>query len=430
MSDTQPHQADEVNQELEQVHELGSATEQFFSRLYSGLMRRIAPGPSPEEYARTRAALATARVRGEQLQRLVDQKTSESDRLRSILLSVHEGVIIKDLEGHTLLINDAARNFVGDDEETTDRLLAEFTGKHHHISQVQSEIVPLGTPHHIELNSHILAVQTAALADDTGNRIGTLVLLQDMTAEAVNERVKRTILSHLSHELNTPMNVMRMATEMLRAQPEDAPANRRMLEMLSRNIDILDRMVRELLDVSEISTGNFEIRQDPLHLETLVWTITDSFEEDILKAQLNLRVMVREADKLLIAGDAERLTWVLNHLIRNALYYNEPDGFIEVAAYIEYFDKKPRAVISVIDNGTGISDADKPRIFDLFYRGKAMTRGGKRLDPRGMGQGLFVAKTITEKHGGIVQMESKAGEGSHFRIVLPLLEQGALAVSN
>ena len=78
------------------------------------------------------------------------------------------------------------------------------------------------------------------------------------------------------------------------------------------------------------------------------------------------------------------------------------------------------------DDGVGINDKDLPHIFERFYRGDARTKEGKKLDPRGLGQGLFVAKTISEVHGGFLSVKSRVGVGSEFTMALPLLKQPAL----
>ena len=80
-------------------------------------------------------------------------------------------------------------------------------------------------------------------------------------------------------------------------------------------------------------------------------------------------------------------------------------------------------VIDVIDNGVGISEKDLPHIFERFYRGEPRTSSGKLLDPRGLGQGLFVARMVTESHGGFVRVRSQKGQGSAFTIVLPVAQQ-------
>jgi len=83
-------------------------------------------------------------------------------------------------------------------------------------------------------------------------------------------------------------------------------------------------------------------------------------------------------------------------------------------------------MIRVRDDGAGISDQDLPHIFERFYRGDARTADGKKYDPRGLGQGLFVAKTISEVHGGFLGVKTEVGVGSVFTMALPLIKEPAL----
>lgn len=421
MSDQPNPQADDdVNDALQNVHELGSATEQLFNRLYDGIERRTKLQQGQDAIALASQALDIARERSRQLRQLLRQKTDESARLHAIIGSVHEGIVVQDLEGRILLMNNAARDLLGSQKNFWNSELGTLFNQHSDITTLESELVPLDAPQNVEINGLILSTQLAAMADNSGVRMGTLILLRDVTYTARDERFKRSFVANISHELNTPLNVMRMASEMLNAQPEDAPANRRMLEMLTRNIDILDRMVRELFITSEMNAGTFKLERESINLETFIWVITDEFEEEMHANDLTLLVMVRDTARLLVDIDTERLSWALTHLIRNATHYTEAGGTVEVAAYVAEVDQEPMAVISVIDNGVGIREEDKPHIFNLFFRGQATNQAGKRLDPRGLGQGLYVARTVVEKHGGMIQVESKAGIGSHFRILLPL----------
>src|SRR5690606_3064107 len=145
--------------------------------------------------------------------------------------------------------------------------------------------------------------------------------------------------------------------------------------------------------------GEFQILHETIALEDLVWDVVNSFEEDFTEARLKVYVMLKNTENLRIKGDSKKLYWALANLMRNAIQYNETGQSVWVSAGIDY-DRPDEIVIEVADTGAGISDEDLPRIFDLFFRGEARTRGGKKIDPRGLGQGLFVTRTVVKAHGG------------------------------
>lgn len=403
---------------LRRVHELGAATENVFERLYHSLYRRMYPTASAEVTARAA------------LQRQLAERDLEIARLQRILASVQDGIVVQDVEGRIVLMNQAARDLLGSLKNFwSSKLGSRFAAFASVQNQRADALTPLGKPEQFELNNRVLGAQLGALTTARGERLGTVMILRDMTQETAIERVKSSFVAHISHELNTPMNVMRVASEMLLSQPEDAPPNRRMLELLSRNIDTLSRMISDLLDVSQISSGTFELHRNALNYETLIWDVLTSFKPEIDAAGLELLVMMHQSsDKQPIYADEIRLKWAIGHLVRNAIAYNQRDGRVMVAAGID--TDKQQVTLKIRDTGVGISDTDLPRIFEQFYRGDARTPAGKKVDPRGLGQGLYIARTVAEAHGGSLDVQTALGRGSTFTLIIPYINPRHLSAQN
>jgi signal transduction histidine kinase len=212
------------------------------------------------------------------------------------------------------------------------------------------------------------------------------------------------------------MAVIKGMSEVVLGQPEDARPNRRFLETIGRNVDILDRMIVELLDISEMSADAFSIRQDRLNVEDIIWNVVNGLTPELNRAKLDVGIMVKHAQQLHVIGDDQRLRWALGHLLQNSIRYTEPGGHIVITARQE---DNQQFAIQVVDTGVGISDKDLPHIFERFYRGEPRTTSGKLLDPRGLGQGLFIARKVSEAHNGYLTVHSAAGTGSVFTMVLP-----------
>jgi len=173
----------------------------------------------------------------------------------------------------------------------------------------------------------------------------------------------------------------------------------------------------ELLDIGEMSATAFSVRRDPLNLEDLVWQVERGMKPEVKKAKLDVKIMVKDIERIQLVGDDQRLRWAFGHLLQNSIRYTEPKGHIII---IVGLSGDNQVAIQVVDTGVGISKRDLPHIFERFYRGEPRTRSGKLLDPRGLGQGLFVAKTVAESHGGYLSVQSEVGQGSVFTMVLPL----------
>jgi signal transduction histidine kinase len=213
-----------------------------------------------------------------------------------------------------------------------------------------------------------------------------------------------------------------MSSEVLANTPEGAPANRRMVEMIGRNVDVLDRMIVELLDISEMTAGTFEVRHNTIDVEELVWSVIKGMMPEIKTARLDVSVMARDLPHLKVQGDDHRLRWALGHLLQNSIRYTEPEGHI---FFMLSLNDRDNLAIQVVDTGVGIAEKDLPHVFERFYRGEPRTSDGRLLDPRGLGQGLFVARTVAEAHNGYLSVKSTVGRGSVFTIVLPRSEQAA-----
>jgi len=396
---------------LDSVDELGSTTERLFDRLYRGLRRK------------RRGRDEQTRLQVEQLQLLAESQSTDIARLTGVLAVINEGVIMQDTEGRIVLMNQAARDLLGSVRLFWDSDLGKMFAAARHQTALDGEIT-LGQAQRVEVNDRVIGAQLAIVADEDGTRLGTVLMLRDVTRDALSDRLKDQFITQMSHELRTPLAAIKGMSDVLLALPEDRPPNRKFLEAISRNVAVLDRMIIELLDISEIGAGSFAVRQQDVALERLIVNVLKGFNTRIQKVGLNVAVMVTNREKLTLLGDDRRLQWAIGHLIDNSIKYTEPGGEIVVRLGRVRGDN---ILIEVSDTGVGIRPRDLPHIFERFYRGEARTTSGKIIDPRGLGQGLFVARAVAEAHGGYLSVASAVNEGSTFTLALPL--EGAKPVA-
>ncbi len=403
--------SEDMRGNLLRIHKLGAAASELFQRLSHQFAQR--PHPSAVVLA-LRQRADDAQQKSYRLEHLLQERERELTQLSAVLANLEDGLILLDLEAQPILLNAAAQTLLGGIDALPAPLLA-WVEEFRPVAHLETEVALMGRAQKLAWNNRTLGTQIAAIADSSGERFGTLVILRDLTKEERAERLKDQIITSISHELKTPMSVLRIASEVLLSQSDDQPVNRKMLEKLSRNVDVLDRMIIELLDVSEMSSGSFQIEKQRLNLPDVLWDVLYSFEADLRRAKLDAQLMIRDSDRLIIQGDAARLKWAFGHVLRNAIAYTEAGGHLVVTARLV----GPQIRLQFKDTGVGIGVNDLPSIFDLFYRGEARSPLGRRLDPRGLGQGLFIARRVMDAHGGAIRADSAVQQGTTFTVTLP-----------
>ena len=415
---TQKSDAEELQGALTRVDDLGTATESLFSRLYSSINRK---SKLQTQIQKTQAV----QRRNQQLVQIAKRREDEIQRLNGILASIGEGIIMQDTEGRIVLINTAARSLLGSQRNFWESELSTLFDSYQDVTSFDSELAPLGEPTRVQVNNKIIGAQVAAVAGQDGRRLGTMIVLRDITRDTLSDRLKDQFITAISHELRTPMAVIKGMSEVVlgqpasagpTGQPEGTPVNRRFLEAIGRNVDILDRMIVELLDISEMSADVFSIRQDRLDIRDIIWQVVKGLTPELNRAGLDGAVMGRDSEYLDVIGDDQRLRWALGHLLQNSIRYTEAGGHIVLTARLE---DGATIALQVVDTGVGISEKDLPHIFERFYRGEARTSAGKLLDPRGLGQGPFIARRVVEAHDGYLSVQSAPGSGSVFTMVFP-----------
>lgn len=250
-------------------------------------------------------------------------------------------------------------------------------------------------------------VSTTALDAPTGGAgEGYVVSLVDLSALREAEQAKQIFLAGLSHELKTPLAIIRGYAETLR-HPEIAenPAlNREALEVILEETGRLTQMVDQMLLAARIEAGVVDLALDDLAPGPFVKGIVETFRQ----AYPDYRWQVETDARLpLIRGDRARLREVLENLLSNAVKYSDSGGAIVVEARA-----RPDALlIHVTDEGIGIAAEAQSRLFDRFFRATDRAEGS--------GLGLYISRAIAEAHGGRIDVMSEAGQGSRFTLLLP-----------
>jgi PAS domain S-box-containing protein len=236
--------------------------------------------------------------------------------------------------------------------------------------------------------------------------LGIVCSIRNITSLKQLERMKDEFLTTAAHELRTPLTSIQGFSEILLTRDLTEDRQQHYFRIINKQSAWLAEIIEQLLDISRLEAGRgLEIQPEPVSMASLV--------DDVLRAfiETNGHTFLVEglADTPTVRGDPFRLTQVIQNLVSNAVKYSPEGGTITVRGAVG----PDRLVISVLDEGIGMTPEEMDHLFERFYRADTVSTGGTGL-------GLTICKLIVEGHGGEIHAESKPGEGSTFTFTLPL----------
>ena len=337
---------------------------------------------------------------------------------KAVLSSMAEAVLAVDSKQRLITLNSSAAEMIGVDiSHAKGRTLQEIIRNpalQHFVtnSLVSNEPIEDNITLHKDSGERFLRAKSNALQDEQGQKIGILVVLNDITRLKRLEQVRRDFVANVSHELKTPITSIKGFVETLLEgaikKPEEA---KRFLGIIARQSDRMDAIIDDLLAISRI-----EQQAEKTEIERENGCIKDVLEAAIElcrnKAQAKqIEMELRCADDIVANINMPLLEQAVVNLLDNAIKYSPSSSKIEIAATQD----EEQISITVTDFGCGINKESLPRLFERFFRvDKARSR---KLG--GTGLGLAIVKHIVQAHNGSVTVESEIGSGSTFTIHLP-----------
>jgi PAS domain S-box-containing protein len=245
-----------------------------------------------------------------------------------------------------------------------------------------------------------------------GELTGAIANVRDVTERKIEEEMQSTFFSVISHELKTPVSIIKGYAETLARTDAnwDATTIHDGLVVIGEEADRLANQIQDLLDASRLQAGGLRLELTEWPIQQLAAQVAERFAP---QAGEHFTFELRfPAEMPTVRGDYERIREVLENLVSNAVKYSPEGGIIRIAGRVD----GDRAVISVSDQGIGIAPEDQKKLFRRFYR----VDNRLRRTTQGAGLGLFLARAIVEGHGGRIWVESQPGRGSRFSFTLPL----------
>jgi two-component system phosphate regulon sensor histidine kinase PhoR len=225
--------------------------------------------------------------------------------------------------------------------------------------------------------------------------------------------MRRDFIANVSHELRTPVSIILASAETLESGIIENPNKHvvRFLEAIHRNADRMGRLINDLLDISRIESGRYELELSNVDLRLLIERVLRGVETKLTEHETELHFEI--LDPLEVQGDPKALDQIFVNLIHNATKYTPKGSTLRV--YAASSSRPNRVRICVEDNGPGIPDKYRPRLFERFYR----VDKGRSRDAGGTGLGLAIVKHLVQAMNGDVGCDAALPHGSIFWVELP-----------
>jgi len=344
-----------------------------------------------------------------QLQDTIRQVENERNKLDTLFLHMTDGVVAFSLEGKVIHSNPAAA-----------QMLRQAIGPETTYEELFGDVAPLeqvlAVPDHLEGERQVRDsfLQLLLAPFDRGQSGGgALVVLHDVTQQRKNEEMRREFVANVSHELRTPLTNIHSYAETLSDSAGDIPpeVEKKFLGVILNESERMTHIVQDLLTLSR-----FDSHRDELKLAHFSFggAVQDLYNAVYMEAQRHRHALELDMEPGLpeIVADRERIVQVMMNIVSNAIKYTPDGGHIAIHAG----RRGDRVWMVVDDDGIGIPEEDRPRIFERFYRvDKARSR-----QSGGTGLGLSIAKEIVDRHGGKLTLLDKDGPGLAVKLELDI----------
>jgi NtrC-family two-component system sensor histidine kinase KinB len=345
---------------------------------------------------------------------LVAQQTTEA-----AIDSLYDPVIVTDGEGCVTKLNPAAEEIFGSEKENTGRHVGEVARDARIASAVaealesqrpvagegMSSVLPLA----VDGSERAFRLRTTPMRDNSNHLLGAVTILEDITHLREIDRLKSEFIATASHELRTPLTSVQMGVHLLLegALGELTDSQNEVLQACRQDCERLDKLMRDLLDLSKIEAGESQPQLATVSARDLLNTAVKELRPQVETKGLKLSV---DAPVTLpwVMVDRLQIERVVSNLVINALRHTK-QGEIKISAE----QRDNYVAVSIQDTGSGIPSEYLPHIFDKFVQVPEEPTGGAGL-------GLTISKSIVEAHGGQISVQSEVGRGTTFTFTLPL----------
>ena len=345
----------------------------------------------------------------------IRQLSVQQSEMQGILFAMSTGVIAMGLDGHVISMNPAASRILSLDELDVRGRPLERLGIDARLIDFARSVSEAGGHGSSEitldsLEGRQIVIQSEPIHDDDDRQVGTVLVLDDVTRLRRLEAMRTDFASNVSHELRTPITAIQGYAELLLDEQDNAK-RRRYIDVVTRNATRLSAIIEDLLSLSRLEDpeGSHLPEREILAVHELLDDVVRACSDEAAIRDIVLEIKCDEP--LTCHGSSQLLEQAVSNLVVNAIRYGPPRSTVRLSAW----SQDSSLHIAVADEGPGIDDSSRRRLFERFYR---VDRGRSR-EVGGTGLGLAIVKHIVLAHGGSIDVETAPGEGSVFTVMLP-----------
>ena len=339
--------------------------------------------------------------------RLFQEVEEQRGKLETILTGTEDVIVVTDENGRVLLMNPAAAEaFDVEPAQTIGRPLLEVTG-HELLNKLLSQQMAKKSSANLEVplpDGRTFYAGLSPIPD-----VGWALIMRDITHIKELDKMKSDFVATITHDLRSPLTSIQSLLKLLPQVGELNEEQQQFTARAMRNVEHMQDLIGGLLDIARIEAG-VDMQTGPIYVDVVVNEAAQYLEGAVQDKELSLEVILPD-DLSVVEGNHTRLVQVMTNLLDNAIKYTSRGGSIKVSAG----EDEDQITVYVTDTGVGIPASARPHIFDKFYR----VQGPATREVEGVGLGLATVKSIVERHGGQVFVESRVGHGSTFCFTLP-----------
>jgi signal transduction histidine kinase len=370
-------------------------------------------------------------IERDRMAQMLQTEREEAEKNSAILEGIADGVLLCDSDGVAILMNSAAERILELPRAAViGHPLAEFSEGPQAVWVGAISNYVLNPPRatagrlvddfvadRLDIGRRIVNIRSSAVFN--GDQfLGTVSLFRDVTKDVEVDRMKSEFISNVSHELRTPMTSIKGYADLLLmgGGGQVSPEQERFLQTIKSNADRLAELVNDLLNISKIDAGSEQLVLTRVDVRDLVDQAVTFNQGRVEFQRKNLTVTTQFADDLpLLTADRLKMMQIISNVVDNAFNYTYPGGHVAVSA--SYDAARAGVLITVSDDGIGIAEEFRSRIWNRFERYDAHALV---LDVAGTGLGLSIVKHLVELHRGEVWFDSEPGKGSTFYVLIPV----------
>jgi len=332
-------------------------------------------------------------------------------RLAAILASTPDPILVLDHQDKVLLTNPVAAELLGVDVDFgIGESIKQLTDQQELIDLINGP--PAGrTSREIKLGDGRVFLATASPVHSGDTQLGRVCVLRDISQLKEMDELKSDFVSTVSHDLRSPLTLMRGYATMLEMVGELNEQQQNYVHKIITGVESMSHLVQNLLDLGRIE-AEVGLKLDMVSAPDIVSEVTDSFKIRSSQKKINLHIVPPNQTMPFISADKALLQQALRNLVDNAINFNQQSGDV----WVRYKMDDGQIIFEVEDTGIGISPVDQQRLFEKFYRVESREKDKQA----GTGLGLAIVKSIAQQHGGDAWVESELGTGSTFYLSIPV----------